>query len=573
MELESREGAGATRSQNVVHILDRDHDTVAALMAGTIERAVTGGEGTRMLVVVPSVDDALALSAILVDGAIELPSGAIVPVSSAGRARRTLAHAPAVVIATPGDLAVLVEQSTFKFEALRAVSLVWLEQLLGEKETPALESLLGEVPREAERIAFATTLDETADAFLDRSMWRARRVSHLAPAVTDGGAVRFVVTTAAARGDALRGVLDALDPAAACVIVCSESSAAEARQALARLGYDPDVGPVRISLGLPGETDAQVIFFDEPPDAEALRATSTGARTAVALVGPSRVARLRAMAGADCAPLAQSRAFQAARAAEDLLREELRGLVRSGIAQPQLALLEPLCGEFDSAEVAAAALYLVLRERRRRVLETEAAAQAPPPSARGASTPPAASGMTRLYFNVGERDGVRPADLVGAIAGESGITGSQVGRIDLHESHAIVEVETAVAERVVERMSGATVRGRRIVAREDQAREGAPRGPRSGGGEHRGPRAGGGEHRGPRGAGGDRRGSRGGAGEHRAPRAGAGERRGPRPDAGDRAPVRAAEPDRLPRAVREADEWSDRAERLRQARRPPREEA
>ena len=69
------------------------------------------------------------------------------------------------------------------------------------------------------------------------------------------------------------------------------------------------------------------------------------------------------------------------------------------------------------------------------------------------------SGMVRLFINVGRNQNVRPGDIVGAIAGEAGISGRLVGAIDLHESYAFVDVDREYAERVLKAMRKATIRG------------------------------------------------------------------------------------------------------------------
>lgn len=71
--------------------------------------------------------------------------------------------------------------------------------------------------------------------------------------------------------------------------------------------------------------------------------------------------------------------------------------------------------------------------------------------------------MTRLSVSIGRKDYVRPGDLVGAIAGESGIPGSSIGSIDIFDSHTFVDVPTDVANRVVASMDGNNIKGRRVT--------------------------------------------------------------------------------------------------------------
>jgi ATP-dependent RNA helicase DeaD len=88
---------------------------------------------------------------------------------------------------------------------------------------------------------------------------------------------------------------------------------------------------------------------------------------------------------------------------------------------------------------------------------------------------------------------VGPGDLVGAIIGESGVTRESIGKIELRENHALIEIASADAERVAQALTGTMIRGRRVVARIDRGRDQGERpergfrGERGGRGE-RGPR-------------------------------------------------------------------------------------
>jgi ATP-dependent RNA helicase DeaD len=75
-------------------------------------------------------------------------------------------------------------------------------------------------------------------------------------------------------------------------------------------------------------------------------------------------------------------------------------------------------------------------------------------------------------MGVGERDGLRAGDLLGAITGEAGVDGHAVGKIDIHESHTIVEVHDTVAKQVIKALNGTTIRGRAVRADFDRPRRG-----------------------------------------------------------------------------------------------------
>ena len=75
------------------------------------------------------------------------------------------------------------------------------------------------------------------------------------------------------------------------------------------------------------------------------------------------------------------------------------------------------------------------------------------------------SGKTsRLWVSVGRKSGVRPADLVGAIANESGVPGRDIG-VRIFDSHSIVEVPASRAAHVIDSMRNTVIRGKRASVR------------------------------------------------------------------------------------------------------------
>jgi ATP-dependent RNA helicase DeaD len=86
-----------------------------------------------------------------------------------------------------------------------------------------------------------------------------------------------------------------------------------------------------------------------------------------------------------------------------------------------------------------------------------------------AGTRPPKAGTTRLFVNAGRASGVRPQDIVGALANESNLTGRDIGAIQIHERHALVEVPEHVADDVLRSLRGSTtLKGRRANVRRDR---------------------------------------------------------------------------------------------------------
>ena len=70
-----------------------------------------------------------------------------------------------------------------------------------------------------------------------------------------------------------------------------------------------------------------------------------------------------------------------------------------------------------------------------------------------------------IFISLGRKSGVRPGDLVGAIANESGLTGRQIGPIRISEQHSVVGVPSDDVDRVIAAMDRATMRGKPVKAR------------------------------------------------------------------------------------------------------------
>ena len=75
--------------------------------------------------------------------------------------------------------------------------------------------------------------------------------------------------------------------------------------------------------------------------------------------------------------------------------------------------------------------------------------------------------MTRIFVGMGRSAGIRPADLVGAIANEAGISSRDIGAIDIADRFSLVEVPDDSADVIIAALRGATLRGKRVVVRRD----------------------------------------------------------------------------------------------------------
>lgn len=74
----------------------------------------------------------------------------------------------------------------------------------------------------------------------------------------------------------------------------------------------------------------------------------------------------------------------------------------------------------------------------------------------------AKDGMVRLFINIGKNQKARPGDILGAIAGESGMPGKLVGTIDMYDKYTFVEVPQDRAREVLNAMKNVRIKGKNI---------------------------------------------------------------------------------------------------------------
>ena len=86
--------------------------------------------------------------------------------------------------------------------------------------------------------------------------------------------------------------------------------------------------------------------------------------------------------------------------------------------------------------------------------------------------------MARLWIGAGRQAGVRPADLVGAISGETGLKSAFIGAIEIADRFSLVEVPDEVADDVIEALAATKLRGQKVTVRRDRD-AGAGTGPRA----------------------------------------------------------------------------------------------
>lgn len=70
--------------------------------------------------------------------------------------------------------------------------------------------------------------------------------------------------------------------------------------------------------------------------------------------------------------------------------------------------------------------------------------------------------MTRLFLNVGRNQKIQAKDILGAIAGETGINSKYIGTIDIYDKYTFVDVDQNKAKMVIEKMKSRKIRGNKL---------------------------------------------------------------------------------------------------------------
>jgi ATP-dependent RNA helicase DeaD len=150
----------------------------------------------------------------------------------------------------------------------------------------------------------------------------------------------------------------------------------------------------------------------------------------------------------------------------ELFKESILKTLQEDELETYLALVEDLAEESgrDMAEIAAAAARLA-RADKPLVVPLEPTLQA---------TAGAEPGMVRLFINAGRNAGIRPADIVGAIANEAGVPGKAIGAIDIYDDFTFVDIPAEYQAQVIDGLSGAMLRSQQAQVRLATVQDVAP---------------------------------------------------------------------------------------------------
>ncbi len=139
---------------------------------------------------------------------------------------------------------------------------------------------------------------------------------------------------------------------------------------------------------------------------------------------------------------------------KEMIGKEIIGNIEKGGLSEYAAIVENLSEEYSSIDVAAALLKMIMSQNETDAFETAKNITEKKAKSEGS--------MVRMFVNIGKKHGAKPGDILGAISGESGISGDLVGVIEMYDKFTFVEVPEHIADRVLDSMNRNRIKGRKI---------------------------------------------------------------------------------------------------------------
>ncbi len=496
----------------------------AAFALPVLQRLESGDRGRRpaALILVPTRELAMQVSEAVHRygrhlGVRVLPIYGGQPI---GRQLRALDAGVDVVVATPGRAVDHLSRATLDLGALTMMVLDEADEMLDMGFAEDLEAIFAEVPEGRQTVLFSATMPSRIESIARRHLRDPERIRIADAPAAEGDAPRVrhsaYVVQRAHKAAALGRVLDTESPTATLVFCRTREVVDSLTETLNGRGYraealhggmsqdqrDRVMGRLRsgtadllvatdvAARGLDVEQLSHVVNYDVPSSVESYvhrmgrvgRAGREG--VAITLAEPREHRMLKNIERVTKRHIAIEKVptvadLQARRL--EMTRAALREVLIEDDLDRFRVVVESLAEEFDPFDVAVAAVKLAHQAttgseaeemdipqvatdlpagRPRR--DSGSGSERNRPERRGAGE------ATRLYISVGREAGVRPQDLVGAITGETRLSGRQIGAIEIAQRFSLVEVPDDAAEEVISALRGTKIRGRRATVRRER---------------------------------------------------------------------------------------------------------
>jgi ATP-dependent RNA helicase DeaD len=445
---------------------------------------------------------------------------------------RALRRGVDVIVATPGRVLDHIRRTSVDLSKVRMVVLDEADEMLDMGFAEDLEAILAALPAERQTALFSATIAPRIAAIARSHLHDPVRITIAREAAAAGkkSHVREIAFVVARQHkiEALGRVLDMESPASAIVFCRTRTEVDQLTEVLGARGYSAEAlhggmsqeqrdrvmrrfrdGTTELLIatdvaarGLDIGHLSHVVNFDIPsaPDAYVHRVGRTGRAgregVAITLLEPRETRLLRSIENVakrkisiESVPTVVDVRARQMEQTSAAVREVLDG----GDFSPYAVIAEALANDFALVDIAAASIKLVHeigaremedvdvtpppREQRTRTTRPAEPRRGDSRPSRGGSKPAKRAGrgdpgddgdFVRIYVPLGRRSGVRPSDLVGAIANEARVNSQHIGAIDIADSFSLVEVKERDADAIVAALRKTTIRGKMVKVRRER---------------------------------------------------------------------------------------------------------
>lgn len=434
-----------------------------------------------------------------------------------GRQLRSLDAGVDVVVATPGRALDHLRRHTLRLDSLKVMVLDEADEMLDMGFAEDLEAIIAETPSSRQTVLFSATLPKRIDSIARKHLSDPVRIRIGDEVQSSDGSPRVrhcaYVVQRAHKAGALGRILDVESPAAALIFCRTREAVDSLTETLNGRGYraealhggmsqeqrDRVMGRLRAGTadlliatdvaarGLDIEQLTHVVNYDVPSSVDSYvhrigrvgRAGREG--VALTLAEPREHRMLKTIERSTKQKIIVEKIPTVADVRVrrlDLTRAALRESLLVDTLDGFRVVVESLAEEFDVMEIALAAVKLAHTVTGGTDDEEDIpdiVVSAPPERrarksgiGRGQRATTGGSGATRLYVSLGREAGLRPQDLVGAITGETSLSGRDIGAIEISNRFSLVDVPEDGADEVIESLRGTKIRGRRANVRRER---------------------------------------------------------------------------------------------------------
>jgi ATP-dependent RNA helicase DeaD len=483
-----------------IPLIQSGHDVTAQAQTGTgktaafgiplIEKIDASQRTVQAIVLCPTRELAIQIAEEFSELLTHLQRITVLPVYGGqpiDRQLRALHSGVHIVIGTPGRVMDHLRRRTLSLEAVSTVVLDEADQMLDMGFRDDIELILKKIPQKRQTLLFSATLPQPiidiSKRFMNKPEFVRVEYAELTVPQTEQS---YIEVKEREKLDVLCRLIDITDPHLLIIFCNTKRRAEELAGKVKARGYRAEElhgdlkqsqrdrvmggfrkGTIEILIatdvaarGIDVEDVDMVINYDVPQDVEYYvhrigrtgRAGKSG--KAITFVSPKDFTKLREIqhyAKIQIPRIPIPTQSDVAETRTRTMLEKVRETINAGGMETYIRIIEKETeGDLSTIDIAAALLKLQMEHGTEEVYEKREEVDFADTGAE--------PGMVRFFLGVGRIHKVAPKDIVGAIAGETGIPGKAIGAIRILDSYSFVEIPKEHAAEVYTIMKERTIR-------------------------------------------------------------------------------------------------------------------